>query len=193
MSRTPPAARLGQGAVASLHGSAYAQSLLDAGAGCVDDQVMETLHFRIFFWQKMVPLLFLPIPVLLVAISPIGQSWGRMQWTAVLSPLGLAVIGYVALAWLRADVRLDGSGMTLCLPGGWQRWPYEKLLKVRQIGRYRVRMCFDPDLSEQPELHMHITADFIDSDGFVDALLDRYAETQGHELPAADEHSEAAA
>ena len=30
---------------------------------------------------------------------------------------------------------------------------------------------------------MHVSVDLFDSDGFVDALLDRYEEATGHELP----------
>ena len=51
-------------------------------------------------------------------------------------------------------------------------------------------MCFDPDI---PDTHMHITVDLIDSDGFVDALLDRYAESTGHELPELPDHEQAEA
>jgi len=50
-------------------------------------------------------------------------------------------------------------------------------------------MCFDPDI---PDKHMHVTVDLFSSDRFVDALLDRYAETQGHELPEPEEHAAAA-
>jgi hypothetical protein len=51
-------------------------------------------------------------------------------------------------------------------------------------------MCFDPDI---PETHMHISVDLFDSDGFVDALLDRYAQAMGHELPELHTQPEAEA
>jgi hypothetical protein len=77
--------------------------------------------------------------------------------------------------------------MTLYLAEGLATWPYEKLLKVKQIGRYRVRMCFDPDI---PEKHMHISIDLFHSDAFVEELLYRYQERTGHELPQADTHEQ---
>ena len=48
-------------------------------------------------------------------------------------------------------------------------------------------MCYDPDI---PDKHMHVTVDLFDSDGFVDALLDRYAESQGHWLPEMPSHED---
>jgi hypothetical protein len=83
-------------------------------------------------------------------------------------------------------VLLDDEGMTLYVGGTLEAWPYRKLLKVKQIGKYRAKMCYDPDI---PDKHMHISVDLFDSDGFVDALLDRYALAMGHELPELESHA----
>jgi hypothetical protein len=114
------------------------------------------------------------------AASPIVEGWTWRNWAIASAPINLAFAACVVRAWLRSDVILDDRGLTLYATSGLQTWPYAKLLKVKQAGKYRVRMCFDPDI---PETHMHITVDLIDSNGFVDAILDRYAAAMGHELP----------
>ncbi len=150
---------------------------------------METLHFRIFFWQKFVPLLALPVFGLLFAVSPVTAGWSQTAW-AVAGAGVAAVIGwYLWNAWRTSGVQLDATGLTLFVGPARETWPYEKLLKIKQAGKYRVRMCFDPDI---PDKHMHITVDLFDSDGFVDALLDRYEDTQGHDLPDLENHAAAA-
>jgi len=83
-------------------------------------------------------------------------------------------------AWRKSDVVLGDAGMTLYIGNALEAWPYEKLLGVKQVGKYRVRMCYD--VGRDDGQHLHISVDFVDSDAFTDALLDRYAESQGHEL-----------
>jgi hypothetical protein len=152
---------------------------------------MDTVdHFRILFWQKFAPLFALPVFALVLRFSPITAGWSRTGWEIAGVVVGLAVAAYLLDAWLKSDVRLDDAGVTLYLGRQKETWPYEKLLKVKQIGGYRVRMCFDPDI---PDKHMHISVDLFDSNGFVDALLDRYAESQGHDLPELPSHEDAAA
>lgn len=146
-------------------------------------------HFRIFFWQKFVPLVALPIFGLLFVASPFTDGWSRTAWVVAGTLVGAAVAAYLLNAWRRSDVVLDDGGMTLHLAGGRETWPYAKLLKVRQIGKYRVRMCFDPDVADK---HMHITLDMWSSDAFVDALLDGYAAATGNELAEPEEHAAAA-
>ena len=143
-------------------------------------------HFRLLFWRAFVPLFALPVLGGFLAASPIADGWRWRNWAIAGVVVGVAIAGYLLRSWLRSDVTLDERGMTLYASSGLQTWPYEKLLKVKQIGKYRARMCFDPDI---PETHMHVSVDLFDSDGFVDALLDRYAEATGHELP--DLHPEA--
>jgi hypothetical protein len=151
-------------------------------------------HFRLLFWRTFIPLFALPVFGGFIAVSPVVEGWTWRSWTIAGAVVGGAVALYLLRAWLRSDVILDERGLTLYATSGLQTWPYEKLLKVKQVGKYRVRMCFDPDI---PETHMHITVDLFDSDGFADALLDRYAEAMGHELPelhpepAADEQAAA--
>jgi hypothetical protein len=143
-------------------------------------------HFRIFFWQKLTPLLVLPVFVLIFAVSPVPAGWSATTWGVCAAMLGAAVTWYLWRAWRQSGVLLDDEGMTLYLGGSLETWPYRKLLKVKQIGKYRVRMCYDPDI---PDKHMHITVDVFGSDGFVDALLDRYALAMGYELPELESHA----
>jgi hypothetical protein len=150
---------------------------------------METLHFRILFWQKFVPLFALPVLAMFIVASPVTDGWSRTMWIVAGGLVGAAIARYLWRVWQTSDVRLDATGLTLYGSSGRQTWPYEKLLKVKQVGKYRVRMCFDPDI---PDNHMHITIDLFDSDGFVDALLDRYEDAQGHELPELESHDAAA-
>jgi len=137
-------------------------------------------HFRIFFWQKFAPLFVLPVLAGFLAISPATEGWGRTGWSILGGVVGFGIALYFADAWRTSDVQLDDAGMTLHIGRQKQSWPYEKLLKVKQIGNYRVRMCWDSGI---PGTHMHISVDLFDSNGFVDALLDRYAESQGRWLP----------
>lgn len=144
---------------------------------------MEPERFRIFFWQKLAPLIALPVFGVLLLISPVSSGWTATTWRAVAAIAGIAVAIYLWRAWQRSEVMLDDDGLTLYGEGGWQTWPHEKLLKIKQYGKYRARMCYDPDIADQ---HMHITLDLFRIDDFVDALLDWYAMTTGEELPPAD-------
>jgi hypothetical protein len=137
-------------------------------------------HFRMFFWQKFVPLLALPVLGAPLAISPLTEGWPLTTW-GVAGALVTAGIGvYLVNVWRKSDVVLDDGGMTLYLANALEVWPYEKLIGAKQVGKYRVRMCYDVDRDDGQ--HLHISVDFVDSDAFTDALLDRYAESQGHEL-----------
>jgi hypothetical protein len=142
-------------------------------------------RFRIFFWQKVAaPVVALPVFAFLVAISPVADGWSNTTWIVIGGVAGGVFGVYFWSAWRRALVTLDGEGMTSYLAEGRTLWRYEKLLKVKQIGNYRVRMCWDPDIEGK---HMHISFDFLQPARFIDALLDRYAESTGHELPQSDE------
>ena len=150
--------------------------------------MMEPERFRLLIWMKLLPLLGLPVPGLFLAISPVSDGWGASTWYALGAIAAIGAAAYAWRTWSRSVVLLDDDGMTLHLPGGVQTWPYEKLLKYRRIGKYRVRMCFDPGRPDAPHLHMHISADFTDAQRFVDALLDHYADAMAHEFtPIEDE------
>jgi hypothetical protein len=137
-------------------------------------------HFRMMFWQRFVPLLALPVLGAPLAASPMTEGWPLTTW-AVAGALAAAGIGvYVAKVWRTSDVVLDVRGMTLYLGNTRDLWPYEKLIGVKKVGKYRVRMCYDVDRDDGQ--HMHIAVDLWDSGRFTDALLDRYAESQGHDL-----------
>ncbi|HYM14427.1 MAG TPA: hypothetical protein VEZ14_02585 [Dehalococcoidia bacterium] len=142
-------------------------------------------HFRIFFWQRFAPLFALPVFAAILAFSPISAGWGPTEWKIAAAVTGIAVAVYLLDAWRKSDVQLSDTAMALYIGGKRETWPYEKLLKVKQIGSYRVRMCYDVGLADQ---HMHVTVDLFNSNGFVDALLDRYAESQGHWLPELPSH-----
>ena len=150
---------------------------------------MEPLHFRIFFWQKLAPLFALPVFAMFIIVSPVTDGWSQTAWTVVGGLAGAAIAAYLWRAWRTSDVQLGATGMTLYLSSGKQTWPYAKLLKVKQVGQYRVRMCLSGMSGSK---HMRITVDLFDSDGFVDELLDRYEDTQGHELPDLDTQDAAA-
>jgi hypothetical protein len=140
----------------------------------------QTEHFRMFFWQKFIPLLALPVLAAPLAVSPLTDGWALTTW-AVAGALVAAGVGvYLVNVWRKSDVVLDDGGMTLYIDNRREVWPYGKLIGVKQVGQYRVRMCYDVDRDDGQ--HLHISVDFWDSDGFTDALLDRYAESQGHEL-----------
>ena len=141
-------------------------------------------HFRIFFWQKVVPLLALPVLAGFVAFSPVVDGWSQTMWIIAAALVGGAVLAYLALHWLRSGITLDKDGLTFFSTGRWQTWPHEKLLKVKLIGKFRARMCYDPGI---PDKHMHISFDLFDSTGFRDALLDWYERTTGNaELPVTE-------
>jgi signal transduction histidine kinase len=139
----------------------------------------ERRTFRIFFWQKFVPLTALPFFALLLAVSPIDDEWSRTGWIAA-GALTAAIVGvYLLSAWLRSGVILNEEGLMYHAADGRQTWPHDKLLKVKLIGNFRVRMCYDPGI---PDKHMHISFDLIHPGDFINALLDWYAATTGHEL-----------
>lgn len=142
--------------------------------------------FRLLFWRACIPLFALPVLAGFFAASPAVEGWTWRTWVVAAIPVGAGIAFYFYRTWRRSDVVLDDAGMTLYLSAGRQTWPFEKLLKVKQIGKYRVRMCWDPDI---PDTHMHISIDLVRSDAFVDALLDWYEGAVGHEL--VDEHAEA--
>ena len=151
---------------------------------------METVRFRILFWQKIVPLLALPVFGLFFVVSPVTEGWSTTGWYVAGGILAAAIAVYLWMAWRVSSVELNDTGLTLWgSSGARETWPYEKLLKVKQTGAFRVRMCFDPDI---PDKHMHITLDLVDSNRFTDTLLDRYAEKMGHELPSLESQDAAA-
>jgi hypothetical protein len=154
-----------------------------------DNKSMETVHFRILFWQKVAPLVVLPVFGLLFIVSPVTEGWSPTAWYVAGGVVAGAIALYLGMAWRVSSIQLDDVGLTLRGASGRETWPYEKLLKVKQIGAFRVRMCFDPDI---PDQHMHITFDLVNSDRFVDTLLDRYAEKMGHELPSLESQDAAA-
>lgn len=137
-------------------------------------------HFRMFFWQKFIPLLALPVLGAPLAISPLASGWSRTTWIAVGALVAAGICVYFVNVWRKSDVVLDDAGVTLYIDNALELWPYEKLIGVKQVGQYRVRMCYDVDRDDGQ--HLHISVDFWDSDGFTDALLDHYAASRGHEL-----------
>jgi len=146
----------------------------------------EAERFRIFFWARLYPLVALPVFGVLFVVSPVVDGWSATAWMICGGVVGACIAWYFLKLWRQSIVLLDGEGLTLYVGGTLEAWPYRKLLKVKQIGKYRVKMCYDPDI---PDKHMHISVDLFDSDGFADALLDRYALAMGHDLPELESHA----
>jgi hypothetical protein len=151
---------------------------------------MESQHFRMLFWQKLVILVPMPVFALMLAITPFTQSWSRTMWIVLAAVAASAILLYIVVQWLRADVLIDEDGLTFTGSDGRQTWPHEKLLKVKEIGRFRARMCYDPDI---PDKHMHISLDLFRRADFTDALLGWYEYATGHELPELDSHEDSVA
>jgi hypothetical protein len=150
---------------------------------------VEGRTFRILFWQKVAPLVALPVFAGMLYITPFTQGWSGRTWAIVGCVAGLAIAAYIVKQWANAAVVLDADGLKVHINGKRQTWPHEKLLKVKEVGRFRARMCYDPDI---PDKHMHISFDLFDRDGFIDTLLDWYEERTGHDLPEIEEHAQAA-
>ena len=150
---------------------------------------MEKRTFRIMFWQKLMALAAVPAFGGLLAVSPVTDGWGQTAWIVAGAAAVTGVCLYLWGLWSASAVRLDSEGIALKLNGRTEAWPYAKLLKVKQFGRFRVKMCFDPDIAGK---HYHISIDLFHSAGFVDALLDGYADALGRELPQDEEHAQAA-
>jgi hypothetical protein len=137
-------------------------------------------QFRALFWKSLVPLLGLPVFALLLLRAPITHGWSITTWITGATLVAVAIAMYLLRSWQKAKVVLADGGIRMYIDGRLVTWPYEDLLKVKQVGRYRVRMCMD--VGQNDGQHTHISIDLSDSDAFTDALLDRYALTQGHEL-----------
>jgi hypothetical protein len=155
-----------------------------------DTSLVERRVFRIMFWQKVTPLLALPVFAFMFWLAPFNDGWSGNTWIATGALVLAAAVLYLWAQWCNSAVILDEDGLTYHGRAGSETWPYEKLIKVKEVGRFRARMCYDPDI---PDKHWHISFDLFDRDGFVDALLDWYEHTTGHELPEDDTHEQAAA
>ena len=149
--------------------------------------VMKTRRYRIFLWQTLIPLLVLPVFAAFLIVSPVARDWDATRWTVIGCVVAGGALAYLWNAWRNADLTLNERGVAVWVGKEQQTWPYEKLLKIKQTGKYRVRLCFDPDI---PDKHMHVTADLFHADDFVDELLDRYEEVTGHELPELPDHEQ---
>jgi len=147
----------------------------------------EPERFRVLMWQKVVPLIGLIVPAFFLVGSPAWQDAPRTVQGAVVVAAAAGVAWWIWRAWARSRVVLDDAGLTCWVAGvSLETWPVERLLNVKRYGKFRVRMCFDPEIEDQPDAHMHITLDLTEADAFVDALLDRYERATGRELVLAD-------
>ncbi|HXK34227.1 MAG TPA: hypothetical protein VNM91_09465 [Dehalococcoidia bacterium] len=133
---------------------------------------METERFRIFFWQKFVPLPGLVVLGALLTVSPVADGWPRATWYAVVAVAIVAVAGYLANAWATSAVLLDERGITLHLPGGLTTIGYADLIRATRHGRWRVRLCVDAGLADR---HRHVSMDIWDAAGFIAELERRGA------------------
>ena len=133
-------------------------------------------HFRAFIWREIASLVGLPVLILLLWFAPVTSDWSRMQWLLLAAGGVLALIAYFANAMRKADIKLDADGLTLWRGGVRRTYGWRDLKTVRQIGQYRVRMCF------HGEEHDHVAVDVLNSEGFLDAVVDWHQETIGGEL-----------
>ena len=136
-------------------------------------------RFRAFLWQKFIVLPGVLFLAGLVYLSPTGQAWSWVTWAFVLTACVAGSLLYVAAAGMRFYAQLDGDAVTLRLASIAQSFPYAEILRVREVGKYRVRLCIDID---DPGVHRHVSFDLLNRDAFVDALLDRYEDVTGDEL-----------
>lgn len=141
------------------------------------------LVFRVLFLRQLVPLVGVALFGALLFTAPITATWGQTRWGVLGAIVTVAIVRYMSDVWRKAAVLLNEDGLRIYAGRTPQFWPYEKLLKVKQVGRYRVRMCFD--IPNDDNTHRHLTADLWRSDAFAAALLDRYAAHQGEELDGA--------
>ena len=88
----------------------------------------------------------------------------------------VALIAYFANAIRKAQITLDTDGLTVWRGGGRRTYEWSDLKTVRQIGQYRVRMCF------HGEAHDHVAVDVLDSEGFLEAVVDWHQQSVGGEL-----------
>ena len=133
-------------------------------------------HFRGFIWREIASLVALPVFAVLLWVAPVTQGWSLLQWALVGAAAGLALVAYVGRAFKRARITLDDEGVTLWRNGAWRSYAWEDLKTVRQIGAYRVRMCF------HGEEHDHVAVDVLNSEAFLEAVVDWHEETIGGEL-----------
>jgi hypothetical protein len=147
-------------------------------------------HFRLLFWQQLVPLLGIPVFGTAVVRAPVTAGWSMTTWTVAGVLAGGALAVYLVRVWQHAKIVLDADGLRLYLEGHPVTWPWQDLLAIKQVGRYRVRMCYD--VGREDGQHTHISIDVTDSDSFTDAMLDRYALSQGEELDSRDPEARAA-
>ncbi|MDP9237560.1 MAG: hypothetical protein M3P30_09230 [Chloroflexota bacterium] len=145
-------------------------------------------QFRTLLWQKLVPLLGVPVFGALLVRAPITAGWSLTTWSVLGALVSAAIAIYLLRAWQQAKIVLNAEGLRMYVAGRAVIWPWQDLLNVKQVGRYRVRMCYD--VGRDDGTHTHISIDLTDSDAFTDAMLDRYALSQGEEL--ADDQSRAA-
>jgi hypothetical protein len=136
-------------------------------------------RFRAFLWQKFVVLPALLFLAGLVYISPTGQEWSWVTWALVLTGLVVGTLAYIGASGMRFYAQLDDDGVTIHSANGEQTYAYAKILRVKEVGKYRARLCVDID---EPDKHRHVSFDLLNRDGFVDALLDRYEDATGGEL-----------
>jgi hypothetical protein len=145
---------------------------------------MEPERYRIFIWQKVVPLIGVPVFAALLLIWPVTQSWSRGMWIALAVAGGAVIVLHLATAWRHSLVRLDDDGVTLNHGGIDQTWPWDKITGLRQFGAYRVRLCVEAGGQNG---HTHISVDMWHADAFCEAIFEWREHATGRSIAEAHE------
>jgi hypothetical protein len=133
-------------------------------------------HFRAFIWREIASLAGIPVLAFMLWLAPVTSSWSTLQWLLLAGAGAVALAAYFANALRKADITLDDEGLTLWRGRIRRTYAWADLKTVRQIGRYRVRMCFNG------EEHEHVAVDVLTPEAFLEAVVDWHQETIGGEL-----------
>jgi hypothetical protein len=144
-------------------------------------------YFRGFIWREIASLVALPVFAFMLWMAPVTDSWSLLQWTLLAAAAAACVAAYVARALARARITLDDHGVTLWQVGSWRTHAWADLRTIRQIGAYRVRMCFHGDA------HEHVAVDVLRSDAFLEAVVDWHEQLIGTELKVNEPYAPEAA
>ena len=136
------------------------------------------------FIAKLAPAVaFAPFGALFLATSSISEGWTATTWGIAGAVAMIAAALYTLRLRATSYVEVDDDGIVLPVGAGRQRWHYKQMLKAKQIGRFRVRLCLQGD---DPKMHSHVTVDFFDPDSFLDEVAASYEEATGQAFPDAE-------
>jgi len=150
---------------------------------------MEPIRFRMLLLRQAIFTLIGVVGSVMLSTS-VNDTAGTPAAIIVGGACVVSAAVYLVRGWQRSPVTLDEDGVTLFAGNAWQTWPYARLEAVQRVGRWHVRLCFGAPARGEP--HEHAAVQMLDADGFADELRERYAETQGGELPDREQAQPAA-